>query len=139
MAFKSAERPLCRWCAKPIRKHTITVYVKQKPSEYDKPNLGFSRYAYTDKMPATKQECQRLTNLRIASVKRHQPIIGTGLNYDEKAGASYIDQFTEWDGESYADGFFCSGPCAQRMGYDACLRHDLATKRYIDAIKTKGA
>jgi hypothetical protein len=139
MPFKSAEQPLCRWCAKPIRKSTVTVYVKQTPSVNDKPHLGFSRYAYADKMPATKQECQRLTNLHVVSVKRYQPVVNTGLNYGEKTGDSYIDQFGEWDGESYADPFFCSSACAQQMGYAACEKHSICTKRYQDAIKAKGA
>lgn len=124
MAFKSTEQPLCRWCAKLIKKHTMTVHIAKEPASHHGQS-SFSRYVYPDVWPMTKADCQKLTNQNVVSVKRHHSDDGR------------ISSFGEWDGESYDDQFFCSGPCARSMGYAACAGRDMASKAWIGAMRKR--
>ena len=136
--FKSKVQPLCRYCGKAIRKRTITVRLKPEPTGNEHPMEGFSRYIFVGSTyPRTKAECQRLTNHAISAVRRYQPIKGVGLDWDEKTGESYIEQFTEWDGESYNDEFFCTGECAKNFGYMIASTSNTVTKAYNEAIRKR--
>lgn len=122
MTFKSTTQPHCRYCGKPIRKHTRTVWI----------NGGFlpgndsdsSRHVVVDPPPRTAADCERLTNWQVLSVRRSR-------------GGDTISRFSEWDGESYADEFFCTGTCAQAMGYAACRTHNLATQSWRKATQNQ--
>lgn len=120
--FKAKTQPHCRYCGKPIRKHVRTVYVhKASPSStYNSATTEFSRTLVLDTLPATMQDCARLTNWHVVSVRKSYQGGGIG-------------RFGEWDGESWIDEFFCSGSCAQGMGYAACRDHSLVTKAWRKA------
>lgn len=111
MTFKSPIQPLCRSCGTAIKKWTVTVYVKPEPTKFDHPH-ALSRYAYTPQRPVSVDDCRKLTNQQIVSVKRsHETLDG------ERTGKSWIDSFNEWDGETYDDEFFCTGRCARTFAY----------------------
>lgn len=114
-------QPLCYCCGKPIAKQTTSVWLKLKGNNSTDNSWPFSRVLRVDEFPRNKAECQALTNYPVMSVKR-------------AADVSYICQFTEWDGKSYVDPYFCTGDCAKRMGYimakeGRCTRaHNEATR-----------
>lgn len=106
--FKSPKQPFCRCCGKPIGKRTITLYVTPEPTQYDRAEW-WNRYLYG--APATKAELQGLLNrvsnsLCVVSVKKSSgDCIG-------ETDSDLIVGGTAWDGESYADEFFCTNRCA---------------------------
>lgn len=119
MTFKSPTQPLCRNCGRRIRKRTALVRVKEKPSEYDRPDLGFSSYHYG--VLHTKADCQRVSNQKVVSVDYHEiweddPSSAYG---DRTSRRGTVNTFTTWDGESYEDPYFCTGTCAKEFGYRA--------------------
>jgi len=133
MAFKSSIAPLCRYCAKPIPKLTRNVSLRTgAPQPSDNASAPFSRTVRVAELPRSKAECQRLTNGHIVSVSYHRSEVYRPEDKDR------VDGFTEWDGESYRDEFFCKGVCAQSFGY-ACARHGQATQRYNAAIRAANA
>lgn len=120
------DKKTCIVCGKPIAKRTITFYlresVEERPATYrtvagreilDLPAVtakphgtvegeGFSRTVYLDRLPTDQEECARLTNHEIVSIRRdHQ---------------GNIWQFGAWDG-NYVDEFFHSQACAAKQGY----------------------
>jgi ribosomal protein L24E len=112
MTFKSNTQPFCRYCGGPIRKKTATVFIRAPGKGTGLSNYG-SRLIEVEPLPQTKEDCQKYTNQKIMSVKRDKR-----MNYDINKMEDFgIDQFTEWDGETYDDKFFCSGTCAQKMAY----------------------
>jgi hypothetical protein len=120
VTFKSDKRPHCRFCGKPIAKHTTTVYFGRSG-----PDSPWSRYV-PDHKPETKAEAQRLLNETVVSVKRY--------------GGAEIDCVGIWDGESWRDEFFCNGDHARRFAY-ACAemrlddgRPRLAMPSYWSAV-----
>lgn len=98
--------PLCRYCGGPIKKTTRTVYLRDRPLQSHERESVYSRYIVVEKLPATIDECRKLTNHQVVSVKRH---------HDAERNA--ITFFSEWDGESYEDKFFCNGDHAKRFAY----------------------
>jgi hypothetical protein len=136
MSFKSKTQLYCRWCARPIRKATVTVQIVPKLTENMK-NTAYSRYVAGD-LPKTKQECQIFTNQQIVATSRRKVFDETlgAAKYDHPQIDVGISQFSEWDGESYVDPFFCSGTCAQKLGYAAAgSHHNIASKRWIEKNK----
>lgn len=120
MVFKSHKQVLCRCCGKPIRKHTSTVYIEREAKAYHK-GSDLSRYVYTEEPVVTVSECVPLSNMKIVAVKR-------------SLSRSEVKSFSEWDGASYADRFFCTTRCARDFGYFAAERSDVATAPYRDAV-----
>ncbi len=112
--------PLCRQCARPIRKDTTRVWLETKPGDFHE--TRFSRHIVVDRYPTTIDECRRLTNRHVTAVRKRTD--GT------------IRSFFEWDGLSYADEFFCSSEHAQLFGRLAAVR-GLATKDYNEAIQRR--
>lgn len=112
--------PLCRQCARPIRKDTRRVWLETKPGNFHE--TRFSRHLVVDRYPTTIDECRRLTKLRVSTVR--------------KASDGTIRSFFEWDGLSYADDFFCCADHAQLFGRLAVER-GLATKAYNDAMRAR--
>ncbi len=114
--------PLCRQCARPIRKDTTRVWLETKPGDFRE--TKFSRHLVVDQYPTTIDECRRLTNRRVVTVRKWTD--GT------------IRSFFEWDGLSYATSseFFCCADHAQLFGRLAAER-GLATKAYNDAMKAR--
>jgi hypothetical protein len=116
MPTKSDKPLYCRTCGKPIRKWTVTVYVRKEPSKYDH-EAAWIRHAYVgDNWPKSKADCQKLTNQQILSVS-YTPITKDGDVIGQR-----LSHFGEWDGESYIDQYFCSNTCAQNMGRAAAIK-----------------
>lgn len=107
MAFKSSVQPLCRYCGKPIGKHTHSVWFGQsRPSLSD-----FSTNRAQE--PKSKEEAQRLLNETIVSVSwAHSWVSGEKVR-------THVHHVTTWDGESYKDEFFCNDKHARFFGYAA--------------------
>lgn len=113
MAFRSQVQPLCRRCAKPIKKSIVTHYFGQGGIDSD----GIRHH---HEAVFTKAEAKRYLNDQIVSVRygyQGSIIVGT------------------WDGESYVDEFFCVQRCAVEFAY-AAVRHQsgLAMPAYHEAI-----
>ncbi len=115
--FKSQTQPLCRWCGKRIAKRTNHRPVG-RIGTYD-----FDR-------PTTVEDCKKLTNEQIVSVKYHYE---TDTNYD-RTGRRTIYSYNTWDGQSYADEYFCNGEHARWFGY-AAAEKGLAMPAYNKAMK----
>jgi hypothetical protein len=60
------------------------------------------KHVVADPLPQTKAEAQKLTNLKVISVRRC---------------SEGIDMVGVWDGESYVDEFFCNGKHALNYAY----------------------
>jgi hypothetical protein len=121
----------CRYCAKPIPKRTQTTFFgsSQKTS-------SSKWWSYREEMPCNKDEAQALLDQPIVSVKwfRTEPPKDGYVRGSYDPGFDYISQVTTWDGESYADKYFCKGFCAQNLGYMAA-RQNLATDDYNNAVE----
>jgi hypothetical protein len=123
-AAMSAPAPRCRYCGGPIRKDVRTVWLHDRPlNEYERRDGGLTyRHLRVDTLPRTKAECQTLTNWTVLSVKR-----------DYRNG-NVISRFGEWDGESYADPYFCNGDHARRFAY-ICAEAGTATNTYNKVVR----
>lgn len=104
--FRSNSQPLCRYCGGKIGKWTRVVYLRGHFCFRLRHDDIFSRSL--DATADDIRHCRILTNQKVVAVKR-----GT------YAGQSCVVCFSEWDGESYRDEFFCNGDHARRFGYAA--------------------
>jgi len=120
--FKSAERPRCRWCGKPIAKAT----------NYHSVSNAF--HAFKENKLTTLEDCQKKHNEKIVSVKYHHETESTIDGY-ARTGRRTVYSYATWDGESYKDGFFCNGEHAQLMGY-AAAEKGWSTKAYRTSFLT---
>lgn len=120
--FKSPSQPFCVCCTKPIRKHTVTHWLRTDPAHVGH-SSDFIKHVYVPELPRSKEEAQRLTNGKIVAVRRGRD-------------AGTISQFNTWDGESYVDQFFCTGTCARDFGY-ICARGGKVTKRYNEFLEAR--
>lgn len=134
---KSSTQPLCRYCAKPIKKTSLMVLICRERTQYHSDTL-FSRYAHTAEPVKSKAECEKLTNQQVLSVSWSR---GSTADYDPAPEKDEITSFGEWDGESYDDLFFCSGAHAKDFAYSLARSTTFAMPAYHDAIakRTKGA
>jgi len=117
-------RPLCRNCGKPIAKKTVTVYfitAAAMAERAGRSTYAWERYVVGD--PRTRAEVARLVNDQVTSVKR-------GAVRNGKMDHEIISRANVWDGESYADPFFCTGTCAQGFGY--MVARNFPTIRTVD-------
>lgn len=140
--------PLCRYCGKAIAKETRKVSLHDQPLDANELNWNsshnFSRHLSVAAYPKTKAECQALTNQTVVSISRgvfvkkqksRETVHGNVAYYfSHDFDKNYIGAFTEWDGESYADKFFCSGDHAKAFGY-VCAREGRCTADYNIALK----
>ena len=101
--------PLCRYCGTPIAKRTRRVWLHTKPRHGCRDD-SIARTIVVAAFPTTKAECHKLTNWHVSSVSKAARSGREGFK-DE------IDCFTEWDGESYVDQFFCTGNHAKLFAY----------------------
>lgn len=116
------DRPLCRYCAKPIPKLTITVVFTEAGNEIASAN-GFWRQKRA--RPKTREDAQRLVNETIISVR-----------YATDSNGRYVCQATAWDGESYRDKHFCKDACARLFGeMVAEAKPEWASRKYWEAIE----
>lgn len=118
MPFASQLQPLCRYCAKPIKKYVVTHYFGHSAQHQH----DFAKYH--PERATTKAEAQRFVNGQIVSIRK---------GYDGNVTAGV------WDGESYQDEFFCTGEHARFFAY-AAVRHStgLAMPCYHEAITARG-
>lgn len=111
--------PLCRFCGKPIAKHTKTIY------------FGSSRESrgLSDELTARPKsliEAQAYTNLKIVSNTWR-------LDYTKApAKRDFVDKVSVWDGLSYRDPYFCSNGCSINFGVSAA-REGFETRAYRNA------
>ena len=121
MSYRSTTQPLCRYCGKAIAKYTTTHFIDRK-----------------DQQLTSKADCQKLTNEKVVSVRygpRYQPDSHL-LDYQHQ---DIVWAYSTWDGESYADEFFCNGTHAKDFGYAAARWENgrLAMPAYHQALKQK--
>lgn len=116
-------RRLCRHCAKPIRPLTCSVYCREEARDTDR-TTAYSRWVYGTFRTGT--DCQRVTNDKVVSIRRHH------------ADPSLIARFTTWDGTSYqtTGGFFCSSTCAIAFA-QLMARQGHATQAYVEAVSAQ--
>lgn len=120
------KQPLCRYCGDPIRKRTRTVYLRERELQsHERSHGDYARYLRVDVLPSTIDECRKLTNHQVVSIKRHRD--------PERNAVSY---FSEWDGESYTDEFFCNGEHARLFGY-AAARKGMVMAAWQNAEKAR--
>jgi hypothetical protein len=100
--------PLCRFCGGAIRKRTRTVYLRDRDLQPHETSGAYGRYLRVDTLPSTIDECRKLTNQEVVSSRRHHDPARKAIAF-----------FSEWDGESYVDDYFCNGEHARRFGYVA--------------------
>lgn len=122
--------PLCLNCKRPIAKRTISYWI-EPPREAklaqerfvmmggQKRSCGFdaavaakpegtierdhsSARIYTANLPRTKEDCKRLVNGEVVSIRR-------GVT------GEVVRSFGVWEGE-YVDQHFCSNGCAEKFG-----------------------
>lgn len=142
-------RPLCRYCGKPIAKRTDYVYFGCAPHEAE--NDPSRRV----EQPHTRAEAQRLVNMEIIAVRWGTTaretggtdmtvIMGTQIGSGRpmsrtKKVPRFIERVSVWDGESYADQFFCGTDHAARFGYACAHEGSLSVKAYRDALARQGS
>lgn len=136
MYFKSKTQPYCRWCGKPIRKHT------------ERHSLRGHNFETAE--PVTVEELKKTTNKQIVSVKYHyehekwedqrtDPSDIYSRNYVRHvSGRRTVSVYTTWDGETYLDEFFCNGPCENAMGR-AAAEKGWSTKHWRERMKKEEA
>lgn len=120
MKYRSETQPLCRGCGKPIPKWTDHVWVRNPDSIQ---NRATSRHVMGPLH--SRDDCQRLVNERVVSVRYW----GAGDN-------RHVSYFSVWDGESWADEFFCGGPCRDRLAYGAA-RAGQVMPEYNEAMRRR--
>lgn len=130
--FKSDTLPLCRSCGGAIPKYILGVTLVDKVGEYQK-NSRWNRYVVG--VSVNKAGCNKFTNMQVVSVKYNQP-------YDEgtrKRIKGTVHSFTEWDGETYIDGYFCKDACAMNYGRMVVDKCSLVSQAYISAREKRAA
>src|SRR3974390_2742532 len=128
--FKTGKQPLCRCCGKPIAKVATTVYIEKNP-DFTRPLANWSRHIFSGMPVLNKADCQRHTNQTIVS-------LGYTSDYNmdtDKHDNRRVRWFTEWDGETYKDKYFCTVSCAQSFGRLAAQHTDLHTVAYHKATQ----
>lgn len=66
-------------------------------------------FAENERRPKTREDCQRMTNQQVVSVR------GYDMRYPDREHE--IESFTTWDGETVEDPYFChGGRCAAAYG-----------------------
>lgn len=130
--YRGPVRPLCRYCGKPIAKRTTKVYIVEELDPRFHKSGEFIRYIASPERVRDKAGCKRLTNNEVTAVSYWQK-----MENGEPCGERYITSFSEWDGESYDDEFFCSGDDAKRFGYFAVINGNVQTNSYVKAKKTQ--
>lgn len=112
-------RPLCRCCAKPIKKRTRSHTFGHAKAE------RLSWCTQHTERPTTREEVQRLTNHQVVSIRKHN---------------GFVYSASTWDGESYMDRFFCTDTCGRAFGAMAAEHFpDLQTQTCADAVRKQSA
>jgi len=99
--------PTCLVCGKAIAKDTRWRWLKTDPKYVHGDDI------LVEKLPRTKEECQRLVNETVLAVRR---------SHDGKS----ITRFSTWDGVSYQSDYFCTGADAIRYAYKVAVRRGAA-------------
>lgn len=138
--FKARIQPLCRACGGPIPKVTRSVYIESKPlSEYHiksnkeaLTNSFSSRYIHATDVK-TKEQCQKLTNCVVMAVRFNKE---NAWSLSKEPYVRQVYYFTEWDGETYKDEYFCKDPCAVKLAY-AAVANGTVLKAYNTAMENR--
>lgn len=117
---QSITQPLCRCCGKPIPKHTETVFVRDPGC----PEHQMVPGAVAGPLHS-KDECRERTSQIVINVR----FFADHVKYRRR-----VSYFTTWDGVSYADQFFCSGPCRDLFAY-ACASDGRCLPPYNAAMR----
>jgi hypothetical protein len=124
MTHKSKIQPYCRMCGKAIKKRTGIVNL-QHPESVTLLHMGGEFWRHVAGNATTKAECQRYTNHKVVSISRRPD--------------GSIRSFSEWDGESYVDPFFCNGSCCKDYAYMMAYAYpDVVSKTYIEKARKRG-
>lgn len=124
MTITSKEQPLCRWCARPLKKFVRKVYLLTREPQSSETERSWVRYLKCEAVPTTMAECQKLTNQVVVTAKLKK---------------TAYPMFGEWDGETYestAD-YFCTLACSSAMGRAAVRSRDMASTSWIEAMKRR--
>jgi hypothetical protein len=92
------------YCGKPIAKFTDIVWVRREGDGH----AGLDRHVFGPLY--SKAQCQAKVNEVVVSVSY--------WNKREGEAKPRVAHFGIWDGESWADEFFCSGPCCRKAAYN---------------------
>lgn len=125
MTFKSSTQPFCRCCGKAIRKYTTVIsFGHEQPRRED---FWESR----TERPRDRKAAAAFTNQQIVS-------LSWCSEYAAEKYGRYINKVTIWDGESYAEEFFCTNRCAQALAHSVA-KQGFSTKAYRDALEPQTA
>lgn len=137
MTFKSNVRPLCR-AGKPIGLWTATIHFGSSK------NSGADHWwRESVERPPTREDAQRLVNEKIVSIRwsRGRKILASEMTHsDQPVEARYVSRAALWDGETYADKFFCKGTCASAFAYMAAssTTPGIYSQAWADAMRKAG-
>jgi ribosomal protein L24E len=120
--------PLCRYCGKPIKKVTCTIYVREGERQQYETDSLFIRYIYPVDRPRSLADCQKLSKDQVVSMR-----YGRKWDGDAEQSTGFVSIFTTWDGKSYTDDYFCNGEHARNFGY-VCAREGRCTSDYNAAL-----
>lgn len=125
-------KPYCRYCGEPISKYTEATWVAKAPCTLPKP-VPRTLYIDPDKLPRSKEDCERLTNNQVISVS-YSYEFEDGVRTSRK----YVACFTTWDGVTYVDPTFCRKDHARRFGIMVARDYpDIASKTYHDKMRKR--
>lgn len=115
MGYVSEAQPLCRLCAKGIKKVTHAHYFGERTAQ------TFDYSTHHVEQPKSKAEVQRLLNGTVVSIRR------------DRINPEFVWHASTWDGVSWVDEFFCNADHARQFGY-AAARGGQAMAAYHDAL-----
>lgn len=128
--------PLCRYCGEAIPKHTTSVYFRHESFRESRISARGVAYFADGCEPKSKEDAQRLVNMEVIAVRY---INGLSKYFTER-GASmqvsevrHVNYATVWDGETYADQYFCSGDHARQFGI-LMAKEGHATNTYFTSV-----
>jgi hypothetical protein len=121
MLHRSSTLPLCRYCAKPIPRHTMTHFFQCSQSSGSREGW----IQYRTEAPENRAAVERLFNDRVIQIRKRPD------------GSIY--RASTWDGESYIDAYFCKDECARFLGRLFARDRGAATQDYADAMAARSA
>ena len=128
---KGPHAPLCRYCGGRIAKHGSRVEIKERlDPQYHRSQRGW-RYVESAEPVTDKEGCRKFTNQQVLSVAYVEDYVDGEIDKSTRR----VSFFTEWDGETYVDEFFCNGDHAKRFGYFSARNSRVTTVAYADSMR----